>query len=80
MITEPIKKLSPVSQLLTVSNLSVKRSIDDAQVLKNVNIGISASQKVGIVGESGSSRGDYTASEDDNVLVQGISGDKFGLG
>lgn len=33
-----------------------------------------------IVGESGSSRGDYTASEDDNVLVQGVSTDKFGLG
>lgn len=33
-----------------------------------------------IVGESGTSRGDYTASEDDNVLVQGVSGDKYGLG
>lgn len=33
-----------------------------------------------IVGKSGSSRGDYTASEDDNVLVQGVAGDKFGLG
>jgi len=33
-----------------------------------------------IVGESGASRGDYTASEDDNVLVQGISSDKFALG
>lgn len=33
-----------------------------------------------IVGKSGSSRGDYTASEDDNVLVQGISGDKSALG
>ena len=33
-----------------------------------------------IVGESGSSRGDYTASEDDNVLVQGVAGDKYGLG
>lgn len=33
-----------------------------------------------VVGESGSSRGDYTASEDDNVLVQGVSGDKNGLG
>lgn len=33
-----------------------------------------------IVGESGSSRGDYTASEDDNVLVQGIAGDKNGIG
>jgi phosphate transport system substrate-binding protein len=32
-----------------------------------------------VVGKSGSSRGDYTASEDDNVLVQGISGDKNGL-
>lgn len=33
-----------------------------------------------VVGESGSSRGDYTASEDDNVLVQGISTDIDGLG
>lgn len=33
-----------------------------------------------IVGESGSSRGDFTASEDDNVLVQGISSDIYGLG
>ena len=33
-----------------------------------------------IVGKSGSSRGDFTASEDDNVLVQGISGDENGLG
>ena len=30
--------------------------------------------------ESGASRGDYTASEDDNVLVQGIAGDKHSLG
>jgi phosphate transport system substrate-binding protein len=33
-----------------------------------------------IVGKSGMSRGDYTASEDDNLLVQGVSGDKYGLG
>ncbi|MDQ3072886.1 MAG: substrate-binding domain-containing protein, partial [Bacteroidota bacterium] len=33
-----------------------------------------------IVGKSHSSRGDYTASEDDNVLVQGISTDKHALG
>jgi len=33
-----------------------------------------------VVGKSGASRGDYTASEDDNVLVQGISGDKHSLG
>lgn len=33
-----------------------------------------------VVGESGSSRGDFTASEDDNVLVQGIAGDKYALG
>lgn len=33
-----------------------------------------------INGKSGSSRGDYTASEDDNILVQGISGDKYSLG
>ena len=33
-----------------------------------------------IVGESGASRGDYTASEDDNVLVQGVAGDVNALG
>lgn len=33
-----------------------------------------------IVGKSGESRGDFTASEDDNVLVQGIEGDKNALG
>lgn len=33
-----------------------------------------------IVGTSGSSRGDFTASEDDNILVQGVAGDKYGLG
>lgn len=33
-----------------------------------------------IVGKSHESRGDYTASEDDNVLVQGIAGDKLALG
>ncbi len=33
-----------------------------------------------VVGEAGSSRGDFTASEDDNVLVQGVMGDKYGLG
>ncbi len=33
-----------------------------------------------ITGKSKSSRGDFTASEDDNVLVQGISGDLGALG
>ncbi len=33
-----------------------------------------------IVGEEGKSRGDYTASEDDNVLVQGVATDKNALG
>ncbi len=33
-----------------------------------------------IVGKAKASRADYTASEDDNVLVQGIAGDKNGLG
>jgi phosphate transport system substrate-binding protein len=33
-----------------------------------------------VVGKSKSSRGDFTASEDDNVLVQGVSRDKGGLG
>lgn len=33
-----------------------------------------------IVGKSRASRGDFTASEDDNVLVQGIASDRGGLG
>ncbi len=33
-----------------------------------------------IVGESGSSRGDFMPSEDDHVLVQGVAGDKGAIG
>lgn len=33
-----------------------------------------------IVGKAKSSRGDYTASEDDNTLVTGVSNDKYALG
>jgi len=33
-----------------------------------------------VIGEQGASRGDYTASEDDNVLVQGVEGDPNSLG
>ena len=33
-----------------------------------------------IVGKSKASRGDYTSSEDDNVIVQGVSGDEGALG
>ena len=33
-----------------------------------------------IVGEEGASRGDFTSSEDDNVLVQGIANDELALG
>lgn len=33
-----------------------------------------------IVGKAKASRSDYTASEDDNVLVQGVAGDKYALG
>jgi phosphate transport system substrate-binding protein len=33
-----------------------------------------------INGKAKDSRGDYTASEDDNVLVQGVSGDRYALG
>lgn len=33
-----------------------------------------------IVGEEGASRGDFTSSEDDNVLVQGVATDELALG
>lgn len=33
-----------------------------------------------IMGESGASRPDFQASEDDNILVQGVAGDQYALG
>ena len=33
-----------------------------------------------ITGKEGASRGDFTSSEDDNVLVQGVAGDQLALG
>ena len=33
-----------------------------------------------IMGESGASRPDFQASEDDNILVQGVAGDRYALG
>ncbi|HXG89988.1 MAG TPA: PstS family phosphate ABC transporter substrate-binding protein [Vicinamibacterales bacterium] len=33
-----------------------------------------------LTGKEGASRGDFTSSEDDNVLVQGVSGDELALG
>jgi phosphate transport system substrate-binding protein len=33
-----------------------------------------------INGESGASRPDFQASEDDNILVQGVAGDRYALG
>jgi phosphate transport system substrate-binding protein len=33
-----------------------------------------------IVGETGASRPDFQASEDDNILVQGVAGDRYSLG
>jgi len=33
-----------------------------------------------IIGESGASRGDFNASEDDNILVKGVAGNKYAIG
>jgi phosphate transport system substrate-binding protein len=33
-----------------------------------------------IIGETGASRPDFQASEDDNILVQGVAGDRYSLG
>jgi phosphate transport system substrate-binding protein len=33
-----------------------------------------------VVGKEGASRGDFTSSEDDNVIVQGVAGDEAALG
>jgi phosphate transport system substrate-binding protein len=33
-----------------------------------------------VIGEEGASRSDYNATEDDNVIIQGVEGDDYGLG
>ena len=33
-----------------------------------------------IMGEEGASRGDFTATEDDNITIQGVTGDPYGIG
>jgi len=33
-----------------------------------------------VMGEEGASRGDFTATEDDNITIQGVTGDPYGIG
>jgi phosphate transport system substrate-binding protein len=68
----------------TVSNWSQVRSGFPSQQLKLYGAGTNSGTfdyfTEAIVGEEDASRGDYSASEDDNVLVQGVVGDAGALG
>ena len=68
----------------TVKNWSEVREGFPAEPLKlygpGTNSGTFDYFTEAVVGESGSSRADYTSSEDDNVLVQGVEGDRNALG
>ncbi len=67
-----------------VSNWSQARAGFPAQALKLFGAGTDSGTfdyyTAAINGAEGSSRGDYTATEDDNVTITGVAGDKGALG
>lgn len=68
----------------TVNNWNQIRSSFPDQALRLYGAGTDSGTydyfSAAIVGEEGASRSDFTASEDDNVLVQGLAGDPSSLG
>lgn len=84
LTVEELKKMwEPAAQNKIVSWNQIRSSFPDLP-LRLYGAGTSSGTydyfTEAIVGKSNSSRGDYTASEDDNVLVQGVSTDRGGLG
>ncbi len=84
LTVEELKKIwEPSAQNVIMSWKQVRSSFPDVP-LRLYGAGTSSGTydyfTEAIVGKAKSSRGDYTASEDDNVLVQGVSSDKGALG
>ena len=84
MTVAEIKKIwEPEAQGVITNWKQVRSSFPDAP-LKLYGAGSDSGTfdyfTLGINGKEKASRGDYTPSEDDNVLVQGVSGDKNALG
>jgi phosphate transport system substrate-binding protein len=84
LTVDELKKIwEPAAQQKIVSWRQVRASFPDVP-LRLYGAGTSSGTydyfTEAIVGKAKSSRGDYTASEDDNVLVQGVSSDKGALG
>lgn len=81
---EELKKIwEPEAQKIIVNWKQVRDGFPDAQ-LTLLGPGTASGTfdyfTEAIIGESGKSRGDYMPSEDDQVLVQGVMGDKNALG
>ena len=84
LTVEELKKIwEPGAQNVIMSWKQVRPSFPDVP-LRLYGAGTSSGTydyfTEAIVGKAKSSRGDYTASEDDNVLVQGVSSDQGALG
>ena len=84
LTVEELKKMwEPSAQKKIISWKQIRASFPDVP-LRLYGAGTSSGTydyfTEAIVGKAKSSRGDYTASEDDNVLVQGVSTDKGALG
>ena len=84
LTVEELKKMwEPAAQEKIISWKQIRATFPD-EPLRLYGAGTSSGTydyfTEAIVGKAKSSRGDYTASEDDNVLVQGVSTDKGGAG
>ncbi len=84
LTVEELKKLwSPEAQGVVTKWSQVRQGWPDVEIKlfgPGVDSGTYDYFTEAIVGKEGASRGDFTASEDDNVLVQGVASDVNGLG
>lgn len=84
LTVEELKKLwSPAAQKTVTKWSQVRAGWPDEEIRlfgAGVDSGTYDYFTKAIVGTEHASRGDYTSSEDDNVLVQGVSTDKLALG
>ena len=71
-----------IAPLIEIKDLCVRFQMPDHHVdaVQHVSLKVYPGERVAIVGESGAIRSDYSPSEDDDVLVQGIAGDENALG